>query len=216
MQKLLNDQIAQQIKSHLSDMIEPVTMVLFTQENDNECVNCDDTVQLLTEIAELNDLITLVLKDLDRDADEAVNYNVTMTPSFVMLDSKGQYRGVQFNGIPAGHEINSFLSALLGMSGADNGFDAKTIARIKNIKKPVDIKVFVTTSCPHCPGAVAKAHQLSMLNENISGMMIEANSFHELSRKYNVSGVPKIVINDTIEMLGDQPLEAFLTKLEAL
>jgi glutaredoxin-like protein len=216
MEKLLNKDIAEQIQKHLSGMVNPVTMVLFTQDDEASCTHCEETTQLLTEVSELSDKITLVLKDIIDDAEEALLYNVTMTPSFVMLNSDGVYSGVQFNGIPAGHEINSFLSGLLGMSGADNGFDEKTIARIKKINKPVDIKVFVTTSCPHCPGAVAKAHQLSMLNENISGMMIEANSFHELSRKYNVSGVPKIVINDTIEMLGDQPLEEFIKRLEQL
>lgn len=216
MERLLNDQVADQIKQHLSGMKNPVTMVLFTQENKSECTYCEETQQLLSEVAELNDKITLELKDLDMDSELAVSYNVTMTPSFVMLDSDGVYHGVQFNGIPAGHEINSFLSGLLGMSGLDAGFDEKTLARIKKINKPVDIKVFVTTSCPHCPGAVAKAHQLSMLNPNVSGMMIEANSFHELSRKYNVSGVPKIVINDTIELLGDQPMEEFLRKIESL
>jgi len=216
MERLLNDQVADQIKQHLSGMKNPVTMVLFTQANQSECTYCEETQQLLTEVAELNDKITLELKDLDMDSELAVSYNVTMTPSFIMLDSEGVYHGVQFNGIPAGHEINSFLSGLLGMSGLDAGFDEKTLARIKKINKPVDIKVFVTTSCPHCPGAVAKAHQLSMLNPNVSGMMIEANSFHELSRKYNVSGVPKIVINDTIELLGDQPMEEFLRKIESL
>ena len=76
--------------------------------------------------------------------------------------------------------------------------------------------MFVTLSCPHCPGAVAKAHQLAMLNEHVQGEMIEANTFQELSTKYNVSGVPKIVINDSIELLGDQPMEEFLNRIESL
>jgi protein-disulfide isomerase len=55
-----------------------------------------------------------------------------------------------------------------------------------------------------------------MLNEHVQGEMIEANTFQELSNKYNVSGVPKIVINDSIELLGDQPMEEFLNRIESL
>jgi protein-disulfide isomerase len=46
--------------------------------------------------------------------------------------------------------------------------------------------------------------------------MIEAQTFYELSEKYNVSGVPKIVINDTIELVGNQPIETFLSSIESL
>lgn len=214
MANLLNDQVSGQIKSHLEQMVHPVTMVLFTQEDTNACVYCTETQQLLSEVAALSDKLSLETRDLN--SDEAQLYGITLTPSFVLLNAEGEFTGVTFNGIPAGHEINSFLAGIMGMSGADNGFDEATLERIANIKKPVDIKVFVTVSCPHCPGAVAKAHQLSMLNENIKGSMIEANSFQELSRKYNVSGVPKIVINDTVELLGDQPMEEFLKRIEQL
>lgn len=214
MANLLNQEVAGQIKTHLEQMVNDVTMVLFTQKDTNNCVYCTETQQLLSEVAALSDKLSLETRDLS--SDEAQLYGVTMTPSFVMLNHEGEFKGVTFNGIPAGHEINSFLAGILGMSGADHGFDDATVERIKNLKKPVDIKVFVTTSCPHCPGAVAKAHQLSMLNENIKGSMIEANSFQELSRKYNVSGVPKIVINDSVELLGDQPLEEFIKRIEQL
>ena len=46
--------------------------------------------------------------------------------------------------------------------------------------------------------------------------MIEAQTFNEMSNKYKVSGVPKIVINDKYELLGNQPIEEFLSKIEAL
>ncbi len=46
--------------------------------------------------------------------------------------------------------------------------------------------------------------------------MIEAQTFMELSNKFNVSGVPKIVINDTLELVGNQPIDQFLAQIESL
>ncbi|MBE0700806.1 MAG: thioredoxin family protein [Acholeplasmataceae bacterium] len=214
MQTLLNSDLQNQIKDFLSPMKNPISIVLFTQET--PCETCVETKQLLKEVSQLNDKITFIEKDLIEDIKDADTYGITLTPSFVMLDEQGQYRGVKFNGIPAGHEINSFLTAILDMSGMHFGFDQETMNRIKRINKPVNIKVFVTLSCPHCPGAVSNAHRLAMLNDHIEGEMIEAQTFHQLSEKYQVSGVPKIVINEKYELVGNQPIEAYLKHLESL
>ncbi|MCF7932971.1 MAG: thioredoxin family protein [Acholeplasmataceae bacterium] len=214
MPQLLNADISNQIKSFLSPMKDPVEIVVFTKED--PCETCAETVQLMEEVGVLSEKITVTLKDLNTDHEDAALYGITLTPSFVMLSGDGQYKGVKFNGIPAGHEINSFLSAIMDMSGLDFGFPDAIKDRIKKIEKDVNIKVFVTLSCPHCPGAVQSAHRLAMLSDNIEGEMIEAQTFFDLSDKYQVSGVPKIVINDTHELIGNQPVEAFLDILERL
>lgn len=214
MEQLLNQDLQNQIREYLTPMKENVTLMLFTQES--PCETCTETRQLLKEISALSDKLHFVEKDLIEHIEDVLRYNIEMTPSFIMLDHEGHYRGVKFNGIPAGHEINSFLTAILDMSGIDFGFDEETLARIKKIDKPVNIKVFVTLSCPHCPGAVSTAHRLAMLNSHIQGEMIEAQTFYQLSEKYQVSGVPKIIINEKHELLGNQPIEAFLNTLEKL
>ena len=48
------------------------------------------------------------------------------------------------------------------------------------------------------------AHQLAVESPRITADVIEANEFPELSSRFSVSGVPKIVINDRIELLGSQ------------
>lgn len=214
MEKLLNQELQNQIGEFLSHMDKAITFVLFTKETG--CETCQTTKMLLEEISFLNDKMTFVEKDLNRDKEEAKKYGITLAPSFVILDNQGVYQGVKFNGIPAGHEINSFLSAIIDMSGVDFGFDKEVVERVKKIDKPVNIKVFVTLSCPHCPGAVSNAHRLAMLNSNIESEMVEAQTFPELSKKYKVSGVPKIVINEKHELLGNQPIEEYLNTLERL
>lgn len=212
--QLLSKDLQDQIRDYLSPMKNKVTLMLFTQ--DNPCETCTETRQLLKEVSELNPLISFVEKDLVEDIVDVDKYGIALTPSFIMLDAEGNYRGVKFNGIPAGHEINSFLTAIIDMSNLDFGFDQSIIDRIQKINKPVNIKVFVTLSCPHCPGAVTSAHRLAMLNKNIEGEMIEAQTFYQLSEQYQVSGVPKIVINEKYELLGNQPIEAFINQLEKL
>jgi len=44
--------------------------------------------------------------------------------------------------------------------------------------------------------------------------MIEAQTFGEISDRFNVSSVPKIVVNDSYEFVGNQPFETFLNEIE--
>ena len=214
MEKLMNKEIQDQLREIFSSMVNDVTMVLFTKAG--TCNTCAETRGLLSEVEELSDKIHLVEKDFEKDLDDVAKYNIEMVPSFVILDHKQEYHGVKFNGIPAGHEINSFIPALLEMSGVNQALPAELLERIEKIDQPINIKVFVTLSCPHCPGAVHNAHKLAMLNKNIEGDMIEAQTFMELSTKHNVTGVPKIVINDTHELVGNQPIEEFIKIMESI
>ena len=211
---MFNEEIQAQLKEVFEELKGDVTIALFTKEG--ECVTCEETKAYMQEIEELSDKIHLEEYDMDKNSDLAQKYNVQMVPSIVLLDSKKDYNGVKFNGIPAGHEINSFIPALLEVSGNVSEMPKDLEERIMKIDKPMNIKVFITLSCPHCPGAVQKAHKLAMMNPMIDAEMIEAETFGELSMKHNVSGVPKIVINDQYDLLGNQPLQEFLNTMEKI
>jgi glutaredoxin-like protein len=210
--KFLNEEIKKQLEEIFEPMKNEVTIALFTSKEN--CQSCEDTKTFVTEMAEINEKIKLEVYDLKADAELVETLQVKRTPAIVLLGEDRMDYGIQYNGLPGGHEINSFISGLLEVSGSGEELPKVFADRLAKIDKPVDIKVFVTLGCPHCPGAVSKAHKLALENPNVRAEMIEAQTFSELSDQYNVSGVPKIVINETEELVGDQPLEMFLDAIE--
>ena len=44
----------------------------------------------------------------------------------------------------------------------------------------------------------------------ITADVIEVSEFPEMIQRYQISGVPKIVVNESIEFVGAQPAEVFL------
>jgi hypothetical protein len=46
---------------------------------------------------------------------------------------------------------------------------------------------------------------MAQLNPRITADVIEANEFPDLSRRFNVMGVPKTVIDGAQELIGAQP-----------
>jgi hypothetical protein len=51
---------------------------------------------------------------------------------------------------------------------------------------------------------------MAFANPYITAIAVEATEFPDLARKYRVTGVPKTVVNEEIEVLGALPQEAFV------
>ena len=51
---------------------------------------------------------------------------------------------------------------------------------------------------------------MAAANPNITADAIEATEFMDLSRKYHVTGVPKTIVNETIEIMGGLPEKTFV------
>ena len=51
---------------------------------------------------------------------------------------------------------------------------------------------------------------MAFANPNIRAYAIEATEFPDLARKYRVTGVPKTVVNERIEILGGIPQDDFI------
>ncbi|MDD2534610.1 MAG: thioredoxin family protein [Eubacteriales bacterium] len=211
---LFDDNIRTQLTHILDGVKNEVNVVFFSQEI--ECESCSDAHQFVDEICDLNPKLKMHRYNLVTDAEKAAEYNIDRVPAVVMLDQDNKDTNIRFFGVPGGYEINSFLGALLEVSGERQDLPEEILERIRKIDKDIHIQVFVTMSCPHCPGAVITAHRLALENSKIKADMIEANTFVPLSIKYNVSGVPKIVINEVHELLGDQPITAFLDIIEKI
>jgi len=197
MEKVLNDQIVKQINEVFVDIQEPV-QVLFFGSKDN-CDYCNEAKQLLEEVTALNDKLELSVYDVQENADMAKQFNVTNAPGIVIAAKDNEEvtnLGVQFSGIPSGHEFSTLINDILIVSKRESGLDAKTREFLKNLTQPLHLQVFVTPTCPYCPRAVLLAHQMAMENpQMIIAEGVEATEFPDLASQFNVRGVPQTVIN---------------------
>ena len=54
------------------------------------------------------------------------------------------------------------------------------------------------------------AHRMAVESPHIRATSVEATEFMDLARRFRVNGVPKTVVNETIEILGAVPEESFV------
>lgn len=192
-------------------MKEEVYIQFFTADED--CQYCEDTEEILDELNNLSDKINLEKNDLGNGKTE--EYGIDRVPAILFTDKEGNDSGVHFYGIPSGHEFNTLIEGIISMSNGETELSEDIIEELKNIDEEVLLQVFITPTCPYCPRAVKVAHEMAMHNPKIKGEMVEAIEFPDLSSKFDVSGVPKTVINSGAEeQVGAVPAKTILDKIK--
>jgi len=208
---ILSDEDKGQVREMLEDMDEEIDVYVFTTD---DCDYCEDTIELNEEILDLTDKINFEEHDLDSDL--AAEYDAAKYENgpVTVLTREG-VSGVTYFGIPSGHEFSSYLQDLIVVSTGETDLEPNIEEALEDVDEEVNIKVFVTPTCPHCPGAVRTAHDFAVANDNITGEMIESQEFMELSQEYGVRGVPQININGTdAQFTGARPPQQFLDEVK--
>ncbi|MEM4295671.1 MAG: thioredoxin family protein [Candidatus Anstonellales archaeon] len=197
---LFDENVREQVRAFLNSMESDVLVVFHNKSN--ECDFCPDIQELLKELNEINKKINFKVLDDSYELKPA-------------LEIRGKNKGkIVYYGIPSGYEFGPFLSALVNAStGNAKAIDDETKAKIKEIDKEVNIKIFVTPSCMYCPAIALASYAFSTINDNITTEIIEASEFPELSNKYKVNAVPKVIINDSEQFVGAVSPDVFVERI---
>jgi glutaredoxin-like protein len=206
---LLPEKVRQQIEKRLTDLKEPVKLVVFTQEF--ECPSCEENRTLMEEVARTVPEVSVEVNDFVLDKDVGDAYKIDKIPATV-VEGKKDY-GIRFYGIPNGYEFSSLVEAIKMVSLNDSMLSAQTREQIKALSKPVNIQVFITPTCPYCATAVQMAHKMALESELITADMVEIVEFPYLTQKYNVFAVPKVVMNEKIAFEGALHESKFLKRV---
>ena len=200
------------LAEQLAALPDAVRLMLFTQTFD--CDTCLQAEQMVNEIAGLSERVTVEKHNLVLDREQAAAFNIERAPAVAIVGTTD--RGLRYYGTPAGHELQSMAAAILvagGGAGDGGGLAPASLAAAAAVERPVDIKVFVTTACVYCPRIAGLAYRLAAASPHITAAVIEATEFPDMVQRYQVSGVPKTVVDDEVELLGVHPEEAFVREV---
>jgi glutaredoxin-like protein len=124
----------------LKGVTKPVKLINFTQEV--ECQFCHETRQLLQEISELSDLVSLEVYDFQLDKNKVEQYKIDKIPATV-IEGATDY-GVRYYGAPVGYEFATLLADMVTISKRETDLKPQTKEALKGIDKKIHLQVFVT------------------------------------------------------------------------
>lgn len=172
-----------EIKAQLAQYLELLENDVVFAAHLDESENSQKVREFLDEIQAMSPKISLVDKSLTR------------TPSF-MINQKGQAdSGVEFAGLPLGHEFTSFILALLQVGGRKPKVEEDVIRRIEKINRPLHFETYVSLTCHNCPDVVQSLNIMSVLNPNISHTMIEGGMFKDEVDAKKIMAVPTVFLD---------------------
>jgi glutaredoxin-like protein len=165
-----------------------------------ECTYCEDTRVMLEELSSLTDKVTLAVHDFASSVEEARKLGVDKVPGIVVRGPAN--RALRFFGIPGGNEFPNFVEALVAASKQRTELGAEAAKQVKKLKDRVSIAVYVTPTCPHCPGVVRAAYRLALASPHIDASAIEIGEFPRLAQQLGVRAVPFTVFNNQVAVAG--------------
>jgi len=124
---------------------------------------------------------------------------------------KGNRLYFTYYGIPSVNEFWPFLNALVRISNNAIQLDDKEKELASKING--NVKLFVTPDCTKCPIAAELLYQLPIYNENVNLEIIDVEAYEDLGKKFRVLNVPKIILNEKVEVPGTFPPAIILKML---
>jgi alkyl hydroperoxide reductase subunit AhpF len=228
------------LRRDFDTMKRPVRLLFFTQTL--ECETCPQTRQILNELPPLSDRISIEEVNFLLEPDRAASFGIDRVPAIVVLagsedrsreadageaagpDGPGRPDGpdsrhdrfedtrMRFLGTPSGYEFMSLVHAVQLAGGGDSHLSASSRARLDALREPMTVRVFTTPTCPHCPRAVTLAQEMAFASPHVTAFAVEVTEFMDLARRYQVTGVPKTVVDARLEILGALPEDDFVAQ----
>ncbi len=207
---LLSSEDTKQVNKLFEALETDVNVRVYTQKLN--CPTCSDTEMILRELDPLSDKLNFTFLNLQTESDQALKDGVDRAPAIVISD--GTHSRVKFFGAPSGYEFSSFLTCIVDTGGSGEPLTEDTTDFLDGLETDLNMQVFVTPTCPHCPGAAVLANRMASYSDKVNSAVIEANEFPELSNRFRVQGVPRTVINEKFFSEGALPESMMIQALQ--
>ncbi|MGI6856630.1 alkyl hydroperoxide reductase subunit F [Mesorhizobium sp. 1B3] len=196
---MLDDALKTQLKTYLENVVRPVRIVA----NVDSGAKSRELMELLQALPALCDKIEVVE---ERQPDERA-------PSFA-LTSPGQDIGLQFAGVPMGHEFTSLVLALLQVGGHPPRVEQAVIDQIKRLEGEFRFETYFSLSCQNCPDVVQALNLMAVLNPNVTHIAIDGAVFPEEVAERQIMSVPSVYLNGEMFGQGRMEVEQILARID--
>ena len=164
------------------------------------CATCAAARRALEQIVESNAQVTLEVLNLVLDKEKAAALGVDRVPATIV--SAAGHDRIRYYGAPLGGELPTLTDAIRMTVTGETGLSEQSRTRLKTLSKAVRLQVFFTPTCVYCPRMISLANQVAIESPFVSTTAIDATEFPDWVRRFNVNGVPKTIINDSVEIMG--------------
>ncbi|WP_375708075.1 alkyl hydroperoxide reductase subunit F [Companilactobacillus sp. RD055328] len=194
---MLDDNLVVSLKQYLQLLKQDIVIVFSKDDSENS----EKISEFINQVAQLSPKISIEEAKLKR------------TPSFAIKTKDQEKPKIFFAGIPLGHEFESFVLALLQVSGHEPKVSPEVKAQILNIDKDLEFETYASLTCTNCPDVVQALNIMSVINPRISHTMVEGGMNKQEVEDLNIMAVPTVYLNGEEWSDGRMTVEEIVNKI---
>lgn len=204
----LDSELQKQLADVVARFENQIEIVVIKDPNNNESNVIENSIKEIVAV----DTNKLKFKSLNCGEDKVLEEKIKATrfPTIAIFDKDGNFSNIKYSSLPGGHELNSFILAMYNVAGPGQKVSDESLAEIKKIDKPVNVKIGISLNCTKCPKTVQSAQRIATLNKNVEMEMINIFTFPEFKNKYDIMSVPAVIVDDEKLYFGEKNIEAML------
>ena len=195
---MLDDALTAQLATHLETITRPVVLAASLDDGPKSA----ELLALLEQVAALSPLLRVERRDDDH-----------RRPSFA-IEREGTDVAVRFAAVPLGHELTSFVLALLQVGGHPPAADDALLARIRDLPGEHHFETYLSLSCQNCPDVVQALNVLAVVNPNITHVAVDGALFQDEVEARKVMAVPTVFLDGELFDQGRMTLEQIVDRLD--
>ncbi len=188
--------------AQLTTLLEKVTKPIELVASLDDSPKSAELATFLSETAALSDKVSYRRADDD-----------PRRPSF-RIERTGTDVRVQFAAIPMGHELSSYVLALLQVGGHPVKVSDEVVAAIAALDGDYRFETYMSLSCQNCPDVVQAINTMSVINPRIVATAIDGALYQDEISDRKILAVPTVYLNGEVFDSGRMGIEQILAKLD--
>jgi alkyl hydroperoxide reductase subunit F len=190
-------QLAGSLKQHFALLSHPVELAAALDDGPKSRQLAD----FLDEVAALSELITVTRSE-----------GGERRPSFA-IRRVGTDVSVRFAAIPLGHELTSFVLAVLQVGGHPPTVKPEVLEQVRQLDGDYEFTTYLSLTCQNCPEVVQALNMMSVINPRIRHVAVDGSLFKAEVEARNVLAVPTVYLGDQEFDQGRMTIEQILSRL---
>ena len=165
-----------------------------------DCRFCAEVQGALRDIAALHERISLTVHEFADAQDSATRLGVKRVPCTVI---RGQAnRALRFYGLPGGTQFPVLVETIIMASQPKPQIGREAAVRLKRLREPVQLSVFVTPICQYSAAMASVALSMALASAQVRVEVVEISEFPELVQRFGVTATPTTIIDGRLAIRG--------------
>jgi hypothetical protein len=122
---------------------------------------------------------------------------------------------LSFCGIPSHNEMAPFLEALAFLNGGKTDLPQATVGRLRDVRPPASVSVYVAPFCKFCPDVVRSLLPLPFAVDGIHMSIIDGVLFKDTAEEDRVRSVPTVILDNQYRWTGGVTLAQLCEAVES-